>query len=85
MIVRPGEQFTSVDRGVYNILVWQGKGRFGGVAVEAWNPEMDELLICHDAAVRPVVVENTGTDELIIYKFFGPDINPHVPMLEKIA
>jgi hypothetical protein len=83
MVIQPGSRFTSVDRGVYNILVWRGRGKFGGIAVEAGNPNMDELLVCHDAAIRPVVVENTGANELIVFKFFGPDVNPHVPMLTK--
>jgi hypothetical protein len=29
------------------------------------------------------VVENTGSEDLIIFKFFGPDINLDVPMLPK--
>ncbi len=85
MVVPPGNRFTSVDRGVYNLLVWRGKGIFGGTAIEAGNPDMDELLVCHSAATQPLIVENTGTKELVIFKFFGPDVNPHVPMLAKKA
>jgi|YNPBryantNP2012_1023418.scaffolds.fasta_scaffold03567_3 hypothetical protein len=81
LIVKPGGRFTSVERGVYNILVWRGKGIYGGYEVEGLNFGRDELLISHDAAVRPLVVENTGNTDLIIFKFFGPDINPDVPRI----
>jgi hypothetical protein len=33
----------------------------------------------HDAAVRPLVVENTGAEDLVVLKFFGPDINGDAP------
>jgi hypothetical protein len=26
-------------------------------------------------------VENIAAEDLVIYKFFGPDINPDVPMI----
>jgi hypothetical protein len=83
LVVKPGQSFQSIDRGVYNILVWRGKGVYGGHEVEGLNFEKDELLISHDRAARPLQVENTGTDDLIIFKFFGPDINLDVPMLPK--
>jgi hypothetical protein len=63
--------------------VWRGKGVYGGHEVEGLNFEKDELLISHERATRPLRVENTGTDDLIIFKFFGPDINLDVPMLSK--
>lgn len=81
LVVKPGGQFTSVEKGVYNILVWRGKGTFGGYAVEGLNFGHDELLISHDAATRPHLVENTGDTDLIIFKFFGPDINLDAPKI----
>jgi hypothetical protein len=83
LVVKAGQSFQSIDKGVYNILVWRGKGVYGGHEVEGLNFEKDELLISHDRATRPLQVENTGTDDLIIFKFFGPDINLDVPMLPK--
>ena len=86
LIVRPGGSFTSKDNGVYNILVWQGKGKFGEFEIAARNSssgkyDLDELIICHDRAVSGVDMINDSTDDLIIYKFFGADVNPDVPML----
>ena len=83
LTVKPGCTFTSVDRGVYNILVWKGSGKFDGHAIEADNFNCDELLISFDRAVKPLNVENTGTEELQIIKFFGPDINTNVPVIKQ--
>jgi len=80
--VKPGGQFMSVEKGVYNILVWRGKGRYGGYAVAGLNFGHDELLISHAAATQPVLVENTGDSDLTIFKFFGPDINLDVPRIK---
>ena len=84
LVVKPGGQFRSVEKGVHNILVWRGMGTFGGYAVEGLNFGHDELLITHDAAVQPILVENTGDSDLIIFKFFGPDINLDVPRLKAV-
>jgi hypothetical protein len=81
LVVGPGQRFTSVDRGVYNILVWHGRGRYDGHEIEAGNFGWDELLVSHDRATVPIVVENTGTEDLEVFKFFGPDINLDVPMI----
>jgi len=82
LVVRPGDKYISVDQGVYTILVWRGNGTIGNVMIEGLNFEKDELMICHQRAVRPVEITNTGDRNLIIYKFYGPDINSEVPMLE---
>jgi hypothetical protein len=81
LVVNPGMTYTSIDAGVFNILVWKGRGEFDGHAIEGRDPMLDELLVCHDRAVAPLLVRNTGREELVIFKFFGPDINPDVPML----
>jgi hypothetical protein len=83
LVVKPGQRFTSRDKGVYNILVWRGRGRYDGHEIEAGNFGWDELLISHARATQPLVVENTGSEDLIIFKFFGPDINPDVPTIPK--
>jgi hypothetical protein len=83
LVVKPGRTFRSVDNGVYNVLVWRGKGRYSDHEVEALNFGKDELLVSHARATKPLLVENTGDRDLIIFKFFGPDINLDVPMLPK--
>lgn len=82
LVVEPGENYTSIDRGVYNCIVWRGSGTFDGLAVDSTDPTLDELLVTHDRAVKPITIRNTGSEEMLILKFFGPDINPDVPMIE---
>jgi hypothetical protein len=83
LVMKPGQHFTSMDKGVYNILVWRGRGRYDGHEIEAGNFGFDELLVSHAKATVPIVVENTGTEDLMIFKFFGPDINLDVPMIPR--
>lgn len=79
--IKKGEKFITKENGVYNVLVWRGKGLFGGIEIEAGNFSKDELLITHDAAVDGIEIINTGDDDLEIFKFFGPDINKNVPFI----
>jgi len=79
--VKRGEMFLTKDDGVYNILVWRGTGLYGGVEIEGGNPIKDELLITHNRAVEGVEIINTGSEDLEIIKFFGPDISKNVPFI----
>ncbi len=83
LVVKPGQKFVCKENGVYSLLVWQGKGTYGGLEVEGGNFGLDELVVVHERATQPHEVVNTGSEELIIFKFFGPDINPDVPMIPK--
>jgi hypothetical protein len=84
LVVRPGERFRSADKGVYNVLVWRGRGRFDGHEVKAGDFGYDELLVSHAKATTPLWIENTGDEDLMIIKFFGPDINLDVPMIPQL-
>lgn len=81
LVVKPGASYWSTERGVYNILVWQGKGFYGDYEIEGRNSERDELLVSYERAKNGVQVQNKGEDELMIIKFFGPDINTDIPMI----
>jgi len=83
LVIKPNQRFTSIEKGVYSVLVWMGKGRFDGKEVEAGNFGMDELLITHDRATKPHVIENTGNGDMQIIKFFGPGINLDVPKIPR--
>lgn len=82
LVVKPGQTFTSKEKGVFNILVWRGKGTFDGIEIEGQNFECDELLISHERAVRSITVKNDSKRDMIIIKFFGPDINPDAPKIK---
>ena len=83
LTVAPGQTYSSTERGVHNLLVWRGKGTFAGLPVDSKDPTLDELLVSHDRAVRPIEVVNTSDEEMVVIKFFGPDINPDVPMIAR--
>lgn len=83
LLVRPGCSHLSIDAGVHNVLVWSGSGTYGGLPVQGGDPELDEVLVTHDRAVRGVEVRNTGREDLLAIKFFGPDVNPDVPMIPR--
>ena len=83
LVVKPGQSFTSKEKGVYSMLVWRGKGTYDGHKIEAGNFQCDELLISHDRAIQPLTVKNDGVTDLLIIKFFGPDINTNIPFIEK--
>ena len=82
LVVHPGRSYVTRDRGVHNLLIWSGSGSYGGADVQGGDPTRDELLVTHDRAVRGVEVRNTGREDLLAIKFFGPDINT-VPMIER--
>lgn len=79
--VKRGEKYFTKDDGVYNILVWRGTGLFGGIEIEGGNPTKDELLITHNKAIEGVEITNTGSEDLEIIKFFGPDVCKNVPFI----
>jgi hypothetical protein len=84
VVVKPGHRLRTVDLGVYNILVLHGRGRVDGLDIEGGNFKIDELLVSHDRATAGVTFENTGSKDLEVIKFFGPDINSEVvPYLTK--
>lgn len=83
LVVRSGMRYDSTDKGFYSIFVWKGRGKVDGNEVAAGNLQFDELLICHYRATATMVVENSVVEDLIIFKFFGADINSDVPMLKE--
>ena len=83
LAVKPGRKFTSVDKGVYSVLVWRGRGRFDGHEIAAGDFRRDEFVVSHAKATTPIQIENTGREELMLIKFFGPDINTDIPMIPR--
>ncbi len=81
LVVLAGQAYRSRERGVYSTFVLEGAGVYGGLEVHAGVPGLDELLVTHDRAVRDLLVQNTGDRDLVVAKFFGPDIYPDVPFI----
>ncbi|MFC2159535.1 hypothetical protein ACFLQS_02325 [Actinomycetota bacterium] len=87
LTLKPGKEMVCKEKGVFNIFVWKGSASVDGNKVEAGDLGLDhcrdELLVTHEKAVRGFNIKNTGNSDLVLFKFFGPDINPDVPMLPK--
>jgi hypothetical protein len=82
LVVRPGCSYVSTDAGVYSVLVLRGAGTYGGQRIRGGEPGMDELVVVHNSAVSGIEVRNEGTSEdLVVVKFFGPDVNQDVPFI----
>jgi hypothetical protein len=81
LVVSPGSVYVNRERGVYNLLVWQGKGIFDKFPIEAGCFDQEELLVTHPKATIPHEIQNTGDENLVIFKFFGPDVNPDTPVI----
>lgn len=79
LVVAPGASTTVTEKGVYNLLAFRGTGTVAGHPVVGGVPGQDELFLTHGAATSPHTVTNTGADDLVVIKFFGPDINPDAP------
>ncbi|RKN50180.1 hypothetical protein D7193_30480 [Micromonospora costi] len=75
LVVPPGARHTVTENGVYSLLVWSGAGRYCGHDVRGGDADADELLVSHAVATAPHTVENTGDSDLVVFLFFGPDIN----------
>jgi hypothetical protein len=85
LILRPGASRHCVDRGAYNILAWSGEGTFGGLPIKGQSHTRDEIMVTAGRAQSGVEVVNTGEEDLMIFKFFGPDINDDAPMLKRYS
>jgi len=80
LTVFPGRTVTIRDAGAYGLIVLQGHGTFGTLAIEA--PTMirygqmtsDELFVRVKAAQEGVTIVNrSATDELVMLKHLGPE------------
>ncbi|MGA2237974.1 MAG: hypothetical protein ABSG74_02065 [Candidatus Bathyarchaeia archaeon] len=73
--IPPGRSFDSKEKGAYLLLGWKGHGRVKNVSVKAGDDSMDELFVSHEAATEKHSIVNSGRQELVLYKLFGPDVN----------
>ena len=89
LTIGPKRTVTIKDAAAYGIILTQGYGRFGKLAVS--TPSMirfgqmteDELVVSADAARDGVTIENLSeSDPLVILKHFGPG-NPDAEGLRR--
>ncbi|MCD6342054.1 MAG: hypothetical protein J7L83_04315 [Thaumarchaeota archaeon] len=86
LIVYPGKTAVIKDELAYGMILVQGRGEVG--TYEAETPTMirygeltrDEFFVTIEAAKEGVKITNTGNENLVILKNFGPG-NPEAPKL----
>jgi hypothetical protein len=81
LTLQPGARASSMEPGVYSVFVWAGEGELAGHQVRGQDPSLDELLISHETATRPHEVRCTGTEPLVLFTLFGPDLHDDAPSI----
>jgi hypothetical protein len=82
LVVPPGGTHRLREPGVYSVFAWAGSGTWAGAEVRGGEPGRDELVVTHDAATREHEVANTGSEDLVVFLFFGPDLHAGAPVIE---
>src|SRR6185437_16639038 len=89
LTVRPGNKVTVKDNGANSIICVQGEGRMNKTRLS--SPKMigfydlteDEVFVTESAAKAGVTYENTsGTEPLVVLRYFGPEVNPDAPAIK---
>jgi hypothetical protein len=88
LTVGPGVQATVKDNGAHGLVCIQGIGRINGRALN--SPTVirfneltdDEYFVTENCAKQGVTYENcSGTEPLVVLRYFGPEVNPNAPKL----
>jgi hypothetical protein len=86
LTVLPGRSCTLRDPGASGLVVMQGHGRVGKLAVDCptlirfGQMTQDELFLSAEAVAQGVVVENQSqTEPLVTLRYFGPDVHTDMP------
>jgi hypothetical protein len=76
---------TIKDNAASGLITVQGYGRINKHVLQSPNMirfgqmTQDEVFISHEAASRGVTFENTGTEPMVMLRYFGPDSAPKAP------
>ena len=86
LTVFPGGKVTITDNGASSLIVVQGAGSINGMTLDC--PKLirfheltqDEVFVTESAAKAGLTFENTSsTEDLVILRYFGPEVNPQAP------
>ena len=86
LTVLPGGKVTITDNGASSLIVVQGGGSINGMTLDC--PKLirfheltqDEVFITEAAAKAGLTFVNTSaTEDLVILRYFGPEVNPQAP------
>ncbi|MFO0829523.1 MAG: hypothetical protein U0572_15400 [Phycisphaerales bacterium] len=92
LTVKPGASVTIKDRGANSIIVVQGEGTMNALRLNC--PKLirfgelteDEVFVTDQAARAGVTYANTSaTEDLVVLRYFGPEVNPQAPEIARHA
>jgi hypothetical protein len=88
LMVMPGARCTIRDAGAYGLVVTQGHGRIGSLAIDCpsvigfGQMTQDEVFVSWEAATAGVTfVNESATDPLVTLRYFGPDVHQNMPQV----
>ena len=87
LTVHPGRSTTITDAGASGLIVVQGSGTIGKLAVDSPNfirfgeITQDEVFISAKRAASGVTFTNTGSEPFVSLRYFGPDVHPGAPAI----
>jgi hypothetical protein len=85
LTIYSGTKVTVKDSGAYGFITVQGHGKINEIDFESPNMirfgdiTKDEFFVPYPTAIKGVAIENTGSEPLVMLKFFGPDNNSDMP------
>ncbi|MCL5986475.1 MAG: hypothetical protein M1371_07895 [Actinobacteria bacterium] len=88
LTIFPGAKVNLRDNGAYCAVVVQGRGKLAANYAESSTMirygelTNDEFFITDNAAREGIDVENTGQENLVMLKYFGPETNFDMPEKE---
>ncbi|MBN1298533.1 MAG: hypothetical protein JW997_02485 [Actinobacteria bacterium] len=85
LTVFSGKKVLIKDTGAYGFITLQGHGKINDIDFESPNMirfgdiTRDEFFVPYPTATKGVNIKNTGQENLVLLKHFGPDCNPDMP------
>ncbi len=85
LTVAPGASVTISDPGAFGLIIVQGCGTVGTLAVDSPNfirfgeITSDEVFVTAQRASAGVTYRNTGTEPFVGLRYFGPDVHKDLP------
>lgn len=90
LTIAPGARCTIKDRGAFGMIVVQGQGRMNKLTLDCpqmisfYDITQDEVFCTESAARAGITYENTSPcEDLVMLRYFGPEVNPEAPDLEE--
>jgi hypothetical protein len=85
LTIELGRSATVKDPGAYGLIVVQGSGTIGKLAVDSPNfirygeTTQDEVFVTAKRAGEGVTFKNTGSEPFVSLRYFGPDSHSDLP------